>query len=103
MVKITNGIVTAVVPIGAYNGIFSRQGFHLVDETDNENVVGIVEDGTNEDAAFVAEIHEKPLSQWTKGEVRRYAAINGIDIAGTKNPSEAKQLIKDYMLEHSED
>lgn len=39
-------------------------------------------------------MQEKPLSQWTKNEVKRFASIKGIDLKGTKNASEAKERIK---------
>lgn len=49
------------------------------------------------DERFVQEIEKKPISAWNKGEVKRYAAINNINISGTKNANEAKEIIKKYM------
>ena len=43
------------------------------------------------------EILEKPISQWSKGEVKRFAAIKKIDISGTKNANEAKEIIKSFI------
>lgn len=98
MVKITNGVNVFEVTRGAFDGIYSRQGYRLVDEK--------VEDKVNEahttlekseDEIFVEEILEKPISQWNKEEVKRFAAIKEIDISGTKNANEAKEIIKSFI------
>lgn len=103
MVTITNGTIITTVPNSAYEAIFKRQGYHVVDgQPKAESDPGVGHDsGENEDEAFISQMKEKPLSQWNKDEVRKYAAINGIDISGTKNPTEAKHIIKNYMMEHS--
>ena len=36
---------------------------------------------------------EKPISEWVASEVKRFAKIKGIDISGTKNANEAKDII----------
>lgn len=101
MVTITDGVSTIEVTTGAYTGIYSHLGYRLVDgeeataETDAPELSG--------DQLFMAEIKEKPLSQWNKEEIKRYAAINGINLAGTRNPGEAKHLIRNFMQEHAED
>ena len=98
MVKITNGVNVFEVTKGAFDGIYSRQGYKLVDEK--------VKDKTpeahkapkkSEDDIFVEEILEKPISQWNKEEVKRFAAIKEIDISGTKNANEAKEIIKSFI------
>ena len=43
------------------------------------------------------EILEKPISQWNKDEVKRFAGIKEIDITGTKNANEAKEIIKSFL------
>lgn len=100
MVKITNGIVTFEVTRGAYDGIYSHQGFKPVEEVaekkvaDDENV-----DNRTDDEKFADELVEKPISQWNKEEVKRFAAIRDIDISGTKNANEAKEIIKQFLAE----
>lgn len=105
MVEITNGIIVTRVPNSAYEKIFKHQGYCLVDggTTADEGEATGSDIGVNEDDIFVAQVQEKPLSQWSKDEVKRYAAIKGIDISDTKNPNEAKHIIKAYMSEHSDD
>lgn len=107
MVKITDGVHTMEVSMGAYKGIFSKQGYTLVDEGNEPDVVpdvgGHEPEPDNDDKAFLTELKEKPLSQWSKGEVKRFAATFKLDITGTKNIGEAKAIIKAYMDEHSAD
>jgi hypothetical protein len=98
MVKITNGVNVFEVTRGAFDGIYSRQGYRLV----NEKVEAKAPEAPtvsekSEDDIFVEEILEKPISQWNKGEIKRFAAINEIDISGTKNANEAKEIIKSFI------
>lgn len=115
MVKITNGIKTLTVTRGAFNGIYKSQGYvevnqevlgatspsavadRLDENTDNDAEVDEVETMSADDAKFVAEAKEKPLSQWSKNDVKRYANIMGIDISGTRNVGEAKNIIKAHL------
>lgn len=95
MVKITNGVNVFEVTRGAFDGIYSRQGYTIVDEKKEVNEVKVPE--KTEDEKFVDEIVEKPISQWNKEEVKRFAALKEIDIAGTKNVNEAKEIIKSFI------
>lgn len=96
MVKITNGKVVFEVTRGAFDGIYSRQGYTIIGKEipDNEESAEPIK---TEDEIFVEEILEKPVSQWNKDEVKRFATIKEIDIAGTKNAGEAKEIIKAFL------
>lgn len=98
MVKITNGVNVFEVTRGAFDGIYSRQGYTIMDENKKAEApaVPVVPEKT-EDEIFVEEILEKPISQWNKEEVKRFAAIKEIDISGTKNANEAKEIIKSFI------
>lgn len=99
MVKITNGKDIFEVTRGAFDGIYSRQGYTVIDENksaEQNNEFSDVPEKT-EDEKFVDEIVEKPISQWGKDEIKRFAAIKNIDITGTKNAGEAKELIKQFL------
>lgn len=98
MVKITNGVNVFEVTRGAFDGIYSRQGYRLVDEKVKAPETPVAPTKTK-DEIFVEEILEKPISQWNKEEVKRFAAIKGIDISGTKNANEAKDIIKSFIDE----
>ena len=100
MVKITNGIVTFEVTRGAYDGIYSHQGFKPVEEVAEKKVAADEDvDNRTNDEKFADELVEKPISQWNKEEVKRFAAIRDIDISGTKNANEAKEIIKQFLAE----
>ena len=99
MIKITNGKNVFEVTRGAFDGIYSRQGYTIL----NEQIPGqqeIKEPEKTDDEKFIDEIIEKPLSQWNKDEVKRFAALKDIDISGTKNAGEAKELIKTFLEEN---
>ena len=98
MVKITDGVNVFEVTRGAFDGIYSRQGYYIVDEA--KKAEAFAEPTTpkkSEDEIFAEEILEKPISQWSKEEVKHFAAIKEIDISGTKNANEAKEIIKSFI------
>ena len=101
MVKITNGRDVFEVTEGAFEGIFVHQGFKKVDGKKEEPKIILDEveipvvDAADE---FDDELeNEKPVSQWTKAEVKEFARANGIDLSGTKNVNEAKEIIKQFI------
>lgn len=101
MVKITNGSSIFEVTRGAYESIYKKQGYVPVDEKKElvqEPEVPQKPD-VNEDDLFVEEMLEKPIGSWNGKEVKRFAEIKGIDISGTKNANEAKEIIKDFLAE----
>lgn len=101
MVKITNGINVFEVTAGAYEGIYRHQGYQIIGEEKEQDFVS-EESSENEETAdeiFAEELQKKPISQWNKEEVKRYAAVKGIDIKGTKSVNEAKEIIKKVMNE----
>lgn len=100
MVKITNGVNVFEVTRGAFDGIYSRQGYTIVNEKAAEGTKTSEAPKApekSEDEIFVEEILEKPISQWNKDEVKRFAGIKEIDITGTKNANEAKEIIKSFL------
>ena len=104
MVKITNGVNIFEVTRGAFDGIYSRQGYTIIDEKNaNSDVNAPVVPEKTEDEKFIDEIIEKPISQWNKEEVKRFAALKEIDITGTKNANEAKEIIKGYIEANSQE
>ena len=117
MVKISNGEVTQVVSRGAFETQYKRLGFQIVGDNkvtevkkevkkaaeekkseaqvpDDDDFDADTADDTEDD---FEELLEKPISQWNKTEVKDFAAAKGIDIHGTKNANEAKEIIKKYL------
>ena len=104
MVKITNGRDIFEVTEGAFEGIFVHQGFVKVDGKKEEPKIILDEveipvvDAADEFDDVTEDVeNEKPVSQWTKAEVKEFARANGIDISGTKNVNEAKEIIKQFI------
>src|SRR5574344_1872814 len=99
MVKITNGINVFEVTKGAFDGIYSRQGYRKVEEQPVEDVTPEENKVPEKDETevFCEEILEKPIGQWNKDEVKKFAEIKSIDITGTKNANEAKERIKAFL------
>lgn len=95
MVKITNGINVFEVTKGAFDGIYARQGYSLIDETKEAQEDKIPE--KTKDELFIEGVLEKPISQWNKDEVKMFAELKEIDITGTKNAGEAKKRIKEFL------
>ena len=120
MVKISNGDVTQIVSRGAFDTQYKKLGFQIVGDNqaieakkevkktaeekkseaqvpDYDVFVADAADDDTEDGDDFEELLEKPISQWNKTEVKDFAAAKGIDIHGTKNANEAKEIIKKYL------
>lgn len=122
MVTISNGKATFRVTAGAVE-VYKSMGFHVVDDKENDQIKPVkheeekvaedvagepevddsdaedegVEDDTEE--AYVTELLEKPLSQWSNEEVKEFVRIKGIDTSGAKKLSQVKDIIKAYLDE----
>lgn len=96
MVKITNGINVLEVTSGAYAGIYKDQGYKPV-TVEKSKKQAEPEKQPEAPVDEFAELEEKPISQWNKNEVKAYAEAKGIDLTGTKNVNEAKEIIKAAM------
>ena len=109
MIKITNGSEVYQVTNGAYETVYKPMGFVPIDEAAVEDNAAVddepeqvasdeewtdAESEVDEDTAWCEELKKKPIGQWNKAEVKRYAEIRGIDITGTKSINEAKDRIK---------
>ena len=120
MVTISNGKATFRVTAGAVE-IYKSMGFHVVDDKENDQIKPVehkeekvaedaageseadgsdaedegVEDDTEE--AYVTELLEKPLSQWSNEEVKEFVRIKGIETSGAKKLSQVKDIIKAYL------
>jgi len=103
MVTIVKGKETFVVSRGAFKSIYERQGWCVVKEDNTEkSKVEVEPDSDGEDAYTENEnvlesIMEKPISQWTRSEVKHVAEFRNIDISQTKNIAEAKEIIKGFL------
>lgn len=102
MVKITDGKDVFEVSKGAFDGIYSHQGFHLFKENkkevDRTEAVGKAdENAISEDMKWCNEMAEKPVAQWNKDDIVKFAKLNDIDLNGTKNANEARERCKLFI------
>lgn len=101
MVTIKNGDNIHVVTEGAYKEIFSRLGYEIVSDKEEVSIETPIDVDDNtmseEEMEFILGVEEKPISQWSKTEVKKYAELKRIDITGTKNVNEAKAIIKEFL------
>lgn len=107
MITVSNGIDTFSITKGAFP-VYKTLGFDIVDEQavdehadehEEEDSLSIVDESdiSDEDAAFLSAIVEKPISQWSSIEVKKYAGLNNIDISRAKNLKEGKAIIKRHF------
>lgn len=101
MVKITNGIDTFEVTKGAYKTVFKAQGYRVLDQSETPAHIasepGVQDPEKTEDEKFVDEIIEKPIAQWTKEELKRFADINEISLEGVSKVDEVREIIASYI------
>lgn len=96
MVRITNGVDIFEVTSGAYENNFKKLDYEIV-KAKNEDVVDEFDDTRTDDEKFIDEMEETPISMWSKGDIKKFAQLNEIDISGTKSADEARQVISEYL------
>lgn len=90
MISITDGTSTFDVTEGAFEDIFKKQGY-----------VEVAEDNAaskSEPEAQIDSLDNKPVSMWTKQELKTYCEANGINLDGVTSTDEVRKLV----LEHQE-
>lgn len=99
MVKITDGVNYFEVTTGAYEEIYKRQGFEIVDDLIDDSIEGYVDDSNSNDEpdSIDDEDSDEPLSEWSSKKVKAFAKENGIDLTGTKSVDEAKERINEFL------
>lgn len=104
MLQITDGKSVFMVSSGAFETIYKRQGFRVLEAANGSKVVATqqdiadaIADADVEQSQTNDDLEEKPISQWSKAEVKAYAEQHGIDLTGTRNVNEAKEIIKAAM------
>lgn len=94
-IRITDGVSEIEVSQGAFENIYSKQGFTEV----KHELVEEAEPVEKTDEEIAADIEEKPLSTWDKADIKKYADVYGIDLSGTKNIEEARDIIREFRDE----
>lgn len=103
MVVITNGINEFEVSRGAYESIFRKQGYSIIVDTETEAVENNKDAAAAEPAKQVDKdaeaLMEKPISQWTKNEVKSFIDKKRIDVSGITSFNEVKDRVRKYIEE----
>ena len=103
MIIITNGINEFEVSRGAYESIFRKQGYSVVVDTETEVVENNKDAAAAEPAKQVDKdaeaLMEKPISQWTKNEVKSFIDKKRIDVSGITSFNEVKDRVRKYIEE----
>lgn len=103
MINITNGINEFEVSRGAYESIFRKQGYSIVVDTETEVVENNKDAAAAEPAKQVDKdaeaLMEKPISQWTKNEVKSFIDKKKIDVSGITSFNEVKDRVRKYIEE----
>lgn len=97
MVKVTNGVDTFEVTMGAYKDIFASQGYKLITEAEVVPQMSSGEPSKTEEELFLEEIVEKPVSEWTKDELKKFADLNEISLDGIHSVNDVREVIKNYI------
>ena len=100
MIKISDGINTMIVTNGAYNSMYKNMGFAPYAEIEIKEEKDIETPDKSDEEIFLEKILEKPISEWSKNEVKKFADIKEIDLVGTKNATEAKDVISKWLEEN---
>jgi hypothetical protein len=90
MVNIMKGEHTVKVSRNSYETMFKKNGYVIVDETE-QNIDDIVEDEQIEEDDSVDTI---PISEMNKEQLMEYAEKHNIDTSKAKNVREARQIIQ---------
>ena len=90
MVNIMKGEHTVKVSRNSYETMFKKNGYVIVDETE-QNIDDIVEDEQIEEDDSVDTI---PISEMNKEQLAEYATNHNIDTSKAKNVREARQIIQ---------
>lgn len=90
MVKIMKGEHTVKVSRQSYETMFKKNGYVIVDETEQN----IDDFETEEEIAEDDSVDTIPISEMNKEQLAEYATKHNIDTSKAKNVREARQIIQ---------
>ena len=93
MIDITDGTHDFNVTDGAFEDIFKKQGYVEVAE-DKESLKSELE-------AQVDSLNDKPVSMWTKQELKAYCDIHDISLEDVTSTDEVRKRVLEYQEQQS--
>ena len=98
MIKITNGINEFLVPEGAYEYMFKQQGYTIVgDEQEVETEAEIEGFQPDEVEVDTDKLDEKPVSQWSKQELKLYCDKHEISLEGVARTEDVRERVLKFQ------
>ena len=94
MIDITDGTHEFNVTEGAFEDIFKKQGYIEIAE----------EDGTSSKSELEAQVDlldDKPVSMWTKQELKAYCDANSISLDDVTSTDEVRKRVLEYQEQQS--
>lgn len=123
MVTITNGVKSFRVTAGAVK-VYEGMGFRVATDEELQEMEHVEQEQGNcdssvsredaddkgnasvegdemdaKDIAFIEELLEKPVSQWSSEEMKDFVKIKGIDTSSAQKASQVRSIIKAYLEE----
>ena len=96
MIKITDGVRQFTVSKGAFDNIFKQQGYQVFKSATPADSI------KSEPEKQVDPLDEKPVSQWTKQELKSYCDKHGIDLEGVTSTEEVRKRVISYQEQSQE-
>lgn len=102
MIKITNGVNEFLVPEGAYEHMFKQQGYTIVGdeqevEAEVETEAEIEGFQSDEVEAETDKLDEKPVSQWSKQELKFYCDKHEISLEGVARTEDVRERVLKFQ------
>lgn len=96
MIQITDGVHQFTVSEGAFENAFKQQGYQVLKPESPEDSI------KSEPEKQVDPLDEKPVSQWTKRELKSYCDKYGIDLEGVTSTDEVRKRVLSYQEQSQE-
>lgn len=96
MIQITDGVHQFTVSEGAFDNIFKQQGYQVFKSATPADSI------KSEPEKQVDPLDEKPVSQWTKLELKSYCNKYGIDLEGVTSTDEVRKRVLNYQEQSKE-
>lgn len=104
MVKIQKDNNLLSVTMGAFQNTYKKLGFEIVGEetkAKKKYEEPVIEEIAQAEEKNLDYLLEKPISSWSKEELRDFAEEKGIDISGASKVTEVKDTIKAWLEENA--
>lgn len=96
MIQITDGVNQFTVSEGAFNNVFKQQGYQVLKPESPEDSI------ESEPEKQSDPLDEKPVSKWTKQELKSYCDKHGIDLEGVTSTDDVRKRVLSYQEQSEE-